>query len=155
MPKKVLHIGVVGYPNTGKSSFIKLFNDKYRTIIKSNNMTENPEIVINNSLRIFSIAAHVLAKNELGPLMPKTTKDVEELKSPIDIVKLIVDAIAHDTLLEIYEIADFECHISFLENIAKNKNFRIKGGYLDHERAARSVIEDVINGKIKFETPFE
>ena len=38
---------------------------------------------------------------------------------------------------ELYEIPEFNCHIEFLENISKKKNFKIKAGYLDVERAAR------------------
>jgi hypothetical protein len=38
-----------------------------------------------------------------------------------------------------------------LENISIKKNFKIKGGYLDVERAARFIIQDVIDGRIKYE----
>jgi len=87
--------------------------------------------------------------------MPKNAKSVENLKSPIDIVKRLLDIIPHDTLLELYEIPDFDSHIEFLENISKIKNLKIKGGYLDVERAARLIINDIIEGKIKYETLFE
>ena len=155
LPNKKIHIGFVGYPNTGKSSIIKLFNKNYKTVAKSTLIPGTTEIIVENNVRFFSNSAVIFSKNEIGPLMPKTTKDVENLKTPLDIVKIITDTISHDTLLELYEIADFNCHVEFLENISKNKNFKIKGGYLDVERAARYIIQDVIDGKIKYETNLE
>lgn len=58
--------------------------------------------------------------------MPKTSKDVQEVNEPVEIVKHLLEVVDHDELLELYEISDFEGHVEFLENIAKKNKFMIK-----------------------------
>lgn len=152
---KKIHVGFVGYPNTGKSSLIQSFKKKYSNIIKAKNIKGVNEIIINNNLRILDKAGVIFSKNEVGPLMPKTAKSSEDIKSPLEIIKTVLENIPHDDLLELYEISDFETREEFLENLAKNKNYLIKGGYPDLERAARSIIDDLISGKIKYETSLD
>lgn len=62
--------------------------------------------------------------------MPKSTKLVENIKNPIEVSKRILETLEHDTILELYEIADFEDHTEFLSNIAKKFNFLIKVLYI-------------------------
>lgn len=113
------------------------------------------EVIIETNLRLYTTPGVILSKNEMGPLMPKSAKSVDNLKNPIDLAKRLLDFMPHDDLLELYEIPDFDNHVEFLENVAKNKNLKIKGGLPDVERAARYIINDIIEGKIKYETPYE
>jgi nuclear GTP-binding protein len=104
---------------------------------------------------VFNNLGYILSKVETGPLMPKNAKSVEDLKTPMEVTKIIYNTIDHDILLEHYEVQEFENHMEFLENLAKQNKFLIKKGYPDVERAARYVIKDIIEGKIKYETSFE
>ncbi len=148
-------IGFVGYPNTGKQTVINIFKNKFNTHVRSSAIQGANEVVVDNQFRFVTKFGVIQAKNEVGMLMPKTTKDVDDLKMPVDVVKTIVETIPHDDLLELYEIVDFNDHLQFLENIAKSRNFKVKKGHLDIERAARFVVQDVIEGKIKFERSLE
>jgi hypothetical protein len=68
----------------------------------------------------------VFSKNDINCLMPKTSKDAQEVNEPMAIVKHLLEVVDHDELLELYEISDFDGHIEFLENIAKKNKFMIK-----------------------------
>lgn len=98
----------------------------------------------------------ILSKSEVGPLMPKSIKNVDDFKNPVEILRgTLLSALTHDALLEIYEIPDFDNYDEFLDNIAKKNKFLIKKGYVDSERAAREVLKDIIEGKVRYETSIE
>jgi len=122
------YVGIVGYPNTGKSSLINLLRSKATSGIslKSSQIKNYNEITISDNLRLFEQSGQIFSKNEVGPLMPKTCKNVEDIKNPLDVLKTLFDRIPHDTLLEFYEIADFQNLTEFLENVANQKNLLIK-----------------------------
>lgn len=152
--KEKVAVSLVGYPNTGKSAIVNLMKKRFLDVAKSK-VLPCKEIQINKKTKLFDLCGTILSKNDTGPLMPKSSKSVEEVKTPLAVVDTIYNTIPHETLLELYEIASFDNVEEFLENVATSRNLKIRGGYADVERAARCVIEDVISGRIKFETPCE
>ncbi len=68
----------------------------------------------------------IYAKNDIGCLVPKSAKDVQDVNDPHQIVKHLLELLDHDELLELYEIPDFEGDTEFLENIAKKNKMLIK-----------------------------
>jgi ribosome biogenesis GTPase A len=123
---KKIHVGFVGYPNTGKAAIIKSLKSKFVNLARGKTLKGFNEIIINNNLRFYDKSGIIFSKNEVGPLMPKSGKSSEEVKAPMEVVKTIVETISHDLLLETYEIAEFENHSEFLENVARHKNLLIK-----------------------------
>jgi hypothetical protein len=77
-------------------------------------------------VRLLEQPGLIFSKNELGPLMPKTCKSVDDIKSPLDVLKPLLDKLSHEWLLEFYEIADFSNLTEFLENVAQHKKMLIK-----------------------------
>lgn len=159
---KKVHVGLVGYPNTGKGTILKTMKSKFGNLYKSNTLPGYNEIGLdvqenhnNNTVRVYDRCGVIFSKNETGALMPKTAKLSEDIKAPMEVVKNILSVIPHDVILETYEVSEFETHIEFLENVARHRNLMIKGGYPDAERAARNVIDDVVSGKLRFQTSFE
>jgi ribosome biogenesis GTPase A len=98
LPNKKNYIGIVAYPNTWKSCLIKALKYKYASTARSTIIQGTTEIIIDNNYRIFSTPAVIFSKTEIGPHMPKTTKDVESLKTPLDTVKIIIETIPHDNI---------------------------------------------------------
>lgn len=125
--KKIL-VGVVGYPNTGKTSIINMLRLKSKNPtfkdVKNKNLIF--KVTLDNNIKLLSSFGVLFSKNEVGPLMPKSSKNPSDLKNPLDALKTLLDIIPHDDLLEMYEISDFENLVEFLENIAKKNKFLIK-----------------------------
>jgi len=153
--KNTICVGIAGYPNTGKSSIVKAIQSKFNQTKKSKILHDSNEIMIDYNVCLFDKLGLVISKNEVGPLMPKNVKNVEDLKEPVEIVKNVIKTLEHNYLLETFEIADFENVEEFLENIAKHKNFFVKKGYTDPGRAARHVIQTIIDGKLTYENKTE
>jgi len=143
----------VGYPNTGKNTIIQKIKEKKQSR-KSQNL-DTDEIILENNIFLYEKTGAVYSKNETGALMPKCFKSVDELKTPITVLANLLNNVDKDTLLELYEIAEFDNVNEFLDNIAKKNHFLMKKGYVDTERAARFIINDIIEGKIKYESNIE
>lgn len=128
LKNKNLSIGVVGYPNTGKRTFITSLMEISTGIKISHelNKNSNNDFYLENNIKVISSPAHILSKNELGSVIPKNTKNVDELKTPYEVAKGIYDRISHDDLLEIYEIPDFDTYEEFITNISKKYKILIK-----------------------------
>jgi nuclear GTP-binding protein len=123
---KKISVGLVGYPNTGKTNILRVLREKFVTVLRSKALPLMNEIVAGPSLRFFDKPGYIVSKNEVGALMPKSAKNSEDVKNPMQVIQNIFDQIGHDEILELYEIPEFENVNDFLENIAKKKNYFIK-----------------------------
>jgi len=146
---------IVGYPNVGKTTLVENIKKKFSHSVESLIIDDAEEITLDHNLIMFDFCGVILSKSESGPLMPKCSKNVEDLKNPIELIKKVVEYCKKEDLLELFEIADYENENEFLENVAKRHKFMMKKGYLDVDRAARFVIQAVIEGRIKYETNLE
>ena len=57
-----------------------------------------------------------------------------------------------DELLRVYKIPDFNSIDEFLGQIARKKGFLSAGGIANFDQAARAIIRDYLDGKIKYFT---
>jgi nuclear GTP-binding protein len=74
------------------------------------------------------------------------------LQDPITPVGLILDRCNHDQLTRLYRIGEFSSVNDFLLQIAEKQGKVKKGGVLDMEKAARTVLEDWNSGRIPYYT---
>lgn len=78
-------------------------------------------------LRLLSFPGILATRSEMGlSIIPKSTKDVEEIKDPLVVLKDLFKFVSKEELLELYEIPLFEDLVEFLDNICKKNNFMIK-----------------------------
>ena len=77
---------------------------------------------------------------------------VEELDDPIRPVEALLNRVPHDEIMKLYKIAPFTSVESLLSMVARKKGMLKAGGVGNHEEAARAVIRDFLNGKIKYFT---
>jgi len=150
-----MYAAIVGYPNVGKASLMENIKKKFSHSVKSLIVDDASEITLEHNVILFDFCGVILSKSESGPLMPKCTKNVDDLKNPVELAKGVVECCKKEDLLELFEIADYENENEFLENVAKRHKFNMKKGYLDLDRAAKFVLQAVIEGRIKYETNLE
>lgn len=155
--KKIIHIGIIGYPNTGKSSLINLITGKntaktasepgFTKKLKKIKLTEGilifdtPGVIPDSEYSMTSsekMAAHTLVN----------ARDYNKVKNPDFIINTLLQEYP-GKLEEFYGVKDTDVG-DFLEGIGKKKNFLLKGGIVDIDRTSRFILKEWQEGKIKF-----
>ena len=147
LKKERLYIGIVGYPNVGKSSVINLLKGK--AVAKTSwisGLTKGKQFVrINKTMMLYDTPGILDSDDEvlLGLI---NAKDFDKIDDVYALAKKIFSVSKHN-VLKLYSV-EYQDYDSLLENVAKKFNKKIKGGDLDTEFAARKIIKDWQRGKI-------
>ncbi|MBU2589459.1 MAG: 50S ribosome-binding GTPase [Nanoarchaeota archaeon] len=148
--KERVIIGVVGYPNTGKSSVINALKGRASASVSPiGGHTKGRQLV--------KITKQVYLMDTPGvyPYMEKdqtkhaliSSVDFNKVKDPIGIVYKLYDAF-REILEEHFKIKTEDAE-DFLEKVASKLNLLKKGNQPDIDRAARAVLKDWQHGKLK------
>ena len=155
MKIKNLKIGVVGYPNVGKSAIINALAKRAKArVSKRAGTTRGIQWIRAGSLFILDSPGVVPFSDSeadlgvLGAKNPEKLRNVEAVA--LEIVKIFIEydkkilenlyGIKTENLNDIGEV---------LEEIGKKKGFLLKGGVVDNHRAALFVIRDWQKGKLR------
>jgi len=150
-------VGIIGYPNTGKSSLINLLAGRTATGVGANpgftkgiiKIRLTPKIMLLDSPGIISEGdystsyAYAMSKHtKLGARSYSTVKEPE-----IAVFNLMKEY--RDVLEKFYGIeANGDAEI-LIEELGKRKNFMRTGGQVDEDRTARLILKDWQEGKIR------
>lgn len=136
------YVGVVGYPNTGKSSIINALCGKTRAKVA-------PQSGHTKGYQFVKLTREIMLLDSPG-VFPVKHEDVQVLASAIDFTKvkepdyyveLLFDKFP-GVLEKHYDIEDFE-------DFCEKRRFLRKGGAPDLVRAAKEILKDWQQGKIK------
>jgi len=152
--KTSLTVGVVGFPNVGKSSLINsLKRQRVAAVADTPGHTKAvQEINLDKNLKLLDSPGVVLSKDNTDSLILRNVMRIEDLADPYQPVSIILKKVEKHELIKIYEIADFEGTQEFLAFVAKKRGKLMKGGIPDYDKAARLVLHDWNQGKISFFT---
>ncbi len=153
--KQEITVGVLGYPNTGKSSIINVLKGRKAA-------PTSPQSGHTRSLQRIRVTARIMMLDTPGvvPFIEKDEvkhvligsimhSDVQNADlSACEIIKHC-NGIDEAIILKYYDVPAAPDEFSLLEAIARKRNIIGKGGVFDVERAARLVIQDWQMGKIK------
>jgi ribosome biogenesis GTPase A len=157
MKDKKARVGIVGYPNVGKSSLINVLSG-------SKNVGTSPDAGYTKATHKIRFNKDILILDTPGIIPDKEMKDVKErdLKKHVQMgVKtygkvrdpefIVADFIKQKPgILEGYYGIECDGDSEILmEKLANKRNFVKKGGLPDTERAARLIIKDLQEGNIK------
>jgi len=153
--KKSITVGIIGYPNVGKSSII---NSLKRTRAVSVGPTPGhtkavQEIRLDKNINLLDSPGVIFSAMEGvkdSGLLLRNCVRAEQLDDPITPVYDIVKRCKKTGLMEIYKIADFEDPDEFISHVANRKGLLSKGGVPNYKAAARTIINDWNGGKIPF-----
>jgi len=154
--KTAVTVGVVGFPNVGKSSLI---NSLKRTRVASVGATPGvtkamQEIHLDKHVKLLDCPGIVFAAagdNEASATLRNCTK-IEKLADPVTPVKEILRLCPAEKLMSIYKIPKFGNVDEFLMNVANVRGKLKKGGVVDSPAAARIVLHDWNEGKVPYFT---
>ncbi|KAI7794958.1 guanine nucleotide-binding protein-like 3-like protein [Triplophysa rosa] len=153
--KTAITVGVVGFPNVGKSSLI---NSLKRA--RACNVGATPGVT--KCLQEVNLDKHIKLLDCPGIVMATSTSDaamilrncvkIEQLVDPVPPVEAILRRCSTRQITEHYGIADFHTVHEFLALLARRQGKLRKGGLPDTDKAAKSVLMDWTGGRISYFT---
>lgn len=153
--KSGVTVGVIGYPNVGKSSIINSLKKRRAVGVSGNaGYTTNLQTVeIDKMVKIIDSPGVIMSNDSETELVLRNTLNAADVKDPITPITEILNRISKIQALTIYRIAGFKNATQFLVNIANVRGKFKKGGVADMEAAARVVIDDWNSGKMNHYVP--
>ncbi|XP_015279096.1 PREDICTED: guanine nucleotide-binding protein-like 3-like protein isoform X2 [Gekko japonicus] len=153
--KTAISVGVVGFPNVGKSSLI---NSLKRS--RACNVGATPGVT--KCLQEIQLDKHIKLLDCPGIVVASPTSDaamilrncikVEQLVDPVTPVEAILKRCNKQEIMQHYGVPDFRDTMEFLAHLARRQGKLKKGGMPDHEKAAKAVLSDWMSGKISYFT---
>mmetsp|Transcript_18254 Transcript_18254/g.21093 ORF Transcript_18254/g.21093 Transcript_18254/m.21093 type:complete len:438 (+) Transcript_18254:112-1425(+) len=158
--KSAITVGVVGYPNVGKSSVIN-------SLKRSRAVGVSPTAGFTKTLQIVHIDKKVKLIDSPGVLFQDSTHNAENstklilkncvnpsaVTDPIKPVVELYKRVDHEELMLLYKVQKFANAQEFISLVAKKRGKLKQGGIPDIEGAARIVLQDLQSGKIKWWEP--
>nr|XP_040060388.1 guanine nucleotide-binding protein-like 3-like protein isoform X1 [Gasterosteus aculeatus aculeatus] len=153
--KTAITVGVVGFPNVGKSSLI---NSLKRA--RACNVGATPGVT--KCLQQVHLDKHIKLLDCPGIVMATSTTDaamilrncvkIEQLVDPLGPVEAILRRCNKAEIMEHYGVPDFHTALEFLAMLARRQGKLRKGGLPDTDKAAKSVLMDWTGGRISYFT---
>ncbi|EGN97383.1 hypothetical protein SERLA73DRAFT_110594 [Serpula lacrymans var. lacrymans S7.3] len=152
-------VGVVGFPNVGKSSLINsLKRSKVCAVAAQPGHTKDLQsIQLERGIRIvdspgvvFDDDDEVQKSGSKGSILLRNVVKVEDVEDPIAVVEDILARTNPDTIQKIYGLPQFTSTLEFLTMLALSSGRLLKGGTPDVLSAAKHVLMDWNHQKIPY-----
>ena len=152
--KTTIVVGIIGYPNVGKSSIINALK-RTRAVGVSPRpgfTTSMQEVVLDRNVRLLDSPGVVFNDNSA---MLGNCVDADSVEDPIPAVEALLVRCNPASLVMTYNIPAFPPGnvMMFLAMVARSYGRVLKGGIPDKVAAARAVLRDWNSGKIPYYTP--
>ncbi|KAL1507372.1 hypothetical protein AB1Y20_008218 [Prymnesium parvum] len=156
--KTAITVGIVGYPNVGKSSLINsLKRARAVNVGATPGVTTTAQTVaIDSKVKLMDcpgiVFARAASEEEAADVALRNCVRVEKLDDPVAPVEAILRRVGAAQLMAQYDVAPFDGAEQFLTLLAARRGHLRKGGGADHEAAARAVLHDWNSGVIRYHT---
>ncbi|KAL0640865.1 GTPase required for pre-60S ribosomal subunit nuclear export and maturation [Maublancomyces gigas] len=155
--RKQISVGLIGYPNTGKSSIINTLRKKkvctvapipgetkiwqYITLMRRIFLIDCPGIVPPN------------AQDTETDILLRGVVRVENVSNPEQYIPAVLAKCKQQHIERTYEITGWTNSTEFCEMLARKGGRLLKGGEADMDGVAKMVLNDFMRGKIPWFTP--
>nr|XP_023015339.1 nucleolar GTP-binding protein 2 [Leptinotarsa decemlineata] len=151
--KKQISVGLIGYPNVGKSSIINTLQGKkvckvapiagetkvwqYITLMKRIYLIDCPGVV------------YPSAETDVEKVLKGVVR-VELVNNPEDYIATVLERVKPQYIEKTYKVDSWKDHIDFLEKMAQRSGKLLKKGEPDITSVAKMVLNDWQRGKLPF-----
>jgi nuclear GTP-binding protein len=153
--KRTITVGIVGYPNVGKSSIINsLKRGKVVGVSNTPGFTKGmTEISLDKDIKLLDCPGVVLSSKSNEAVLHNTIR-TEDIKDPVGVVGMILKKVSKASIEEAYGIESnsWETIERFLYLIGDKLKKYKKGGVIDFDKVARLIVKDWNDGKLKYYT---
>ena len=150
-------MGLIGYPNTGKSSIINtLRKKKVCTVEPIPGSTKIWQyITLMKRIYLIDCPGVVPPNNEDTPedILLRGVVRVEKLENPEQYIAAVLQRVKPQHIERTYDIKGFDTATEFLELLARKAGKLLKGGEPDVDGVAKMVLNDFLRGKLPWFTP--
>lgn len=160
-PTEQLVVGLIGYPNVGKSSTINaLFGSKKTAVAATPGKTKHFQtLLVSDSLCLCDCPGLVMPRfaRSKADMVAAGVIPIDRLTDVIEPVEIIASRVKKEQLEDVYGIILTESsanHVAFplarslLYRIAASRGWSSSGGLPDMTRAGRRVLKDYVDGKV-------
>ncbi|CAN0321654.1 unnamed protein product [Pylaiella littoralis] len=154
--KTAITVGVIGYPNVGKSSLINsLKRSKAVGVSATPGFTKSmQEIHLDKTVKLLDCPGIVFDDSDAGATLLRNCVDAEAMTDPTPAVAAVLQRCAPEQLMQVYSIPRFnpDDSFAFLSLVARKIGKLKKGGVPDRVQAAKVVLRDWNTGRVPFFT---
>ncbi len=146
-------VGVLGYPNVGKSSIINRLSFKKKTKVSKRPGTTHGLhwIKATSEIKLIDSPGVIpLEKQDEAKMALMSAKSIDRLNDSVSAAEAVIKLfnINKKNFEDFYKVKIEEPYETILE-VAKKKSFLLKKGELDEDRASKLIIKDWQEGKLR------
>ncbi|CAH1156217.1 unnamed protein product [Phaedon cochleariae] len=152
--KTSIRVGIVGLPNVGKSSIINsLKRSRACNVGATPGVTKTvQEVQLDSKIKLLDSPGIVFASGNDSSASLRNAIRISSLADPIVPANAILQRVTKQQMMEMYDITEYDTPEEFYSKKAARTGRFKKGGVPDSVAAARGLLEDWNNGKIKYYT---
>ena len=154
--KQTIYVGIVGFPNVGKSSLINsLKRSRAAATGNTPGVTKSmQEIQLDKNIVLLDSPGVVLSnQGQSDSLILRSAIKVQDIDDPLRPVEALLNRIDRQEFNDLYEIGEFKGVEELLGHVSRKKGYLKSGGVPNFDQAARKVIQDYLDGKMNYFTP--
>lgn len=153
MDKKQISVGLIGYPNVGKSSIINALKAKKvcNTAPIAGETKVWQYVTLMRRIYLIDCPGVVYPQGDTDTqVVLKGVVRVENIKDPEDHIPEVLNRVKYDYLKKTYQIEDWSNPVDFLEKVARRYGKLLKKGEPDINTVAKMVLNDFQRGKLPY-----
>ena len=139
--KTAITVGVIGYPNVGKSSVINSMK-RVRScgVSPVSGFTKvMQEVILDRKIRLLDCPGIVFEDQNENSVILRNCINVEAMHDPVPAAQMVLERCEDQVLMDLYDVPPFKDIYEFLGNLGRKTRLQGKGGHFRHERSRPSI----------------